>query len=59
MRERKGYRFRVNPTAGQEAALARFAGARRFVFNWALARRKETYEQTGKSISWSALSVEL
>jgi len=25
----------------------------------ALARRKETYEQTGKSISWSALSVEL
>jgi putative transposase len=59
MLERKVYRFRVDPTARQEAALARFAGARRFIFNWALARRKETYEQTGKSISWSALSVEL
>ena len=59
MLERKVYRFRVDPTARQEAALARFAGARRFVFNWALARRKDTYEQTGKSIFWSALSVEL
>src|SRR6516164_3104002 len=59
MPERKVYRFRVQPTAEQEAALARYAGARRFVFNWALARRKETYEQTGKPISWSALSVEL
>src|SRR5215510_12204389 len=59
MPERKVYRFRIDPTAQQEAALARFAGARRFVFNWALARRKETYQQTGKSISWSALSAEL
>ncbi|MGH9751826.1 MAG: helix-turn-helix domain-containing protein [Blastocatellia bacterium] len=59
MPERKVYRFRIDPTAEQEAAIARFAGARRFVFNWALERRKETYEQTGKSISWSELSVEL
>src|SRR5215475_11799139 len=59
MPERKVYRFRVDLTAEQETAFARFAGARRFVFNWALARRKETYEQTGKSISWSALSLEL
>src|SRR5215831_5873198 len=59
MPERKVYRFRIDPTADQEAALARYAGARRFVFNWALQRRKETYQQTGKSISWSELSVEL
>src|SRR6266545_2370438 len=59
MPERKVYRFRIDPTAKQEAALARYAGARRFIFNWALQRRKETYEQTGKSISWSELSVEL
>src|SRR5262249_15909156 len=59
MLERKVYRFRVDPTASPEAALTRFAGARSFVFNWALARRKETSEQSGKSISWSALSVEL
>ena len=59
MPERKVYRFRVDPTADEEAALARFAGARRFVFNWALQRRKESYEQTGKAISWSELSIEL
>ncbi|MGH9752822.1 MAG: RNA-guided endonuclease InsQ/TnpB family protein [Blastocatellia bacterium] len=59
MPERKVYKFRIDPTAEQEAALARYAGARRFVFNWALQRRKETYEQTGKSISWSDLSAEL
>src|SRR5262252_5238933 len=59
MPERKVYRFRVDPTADEEAALARFAGARRFVFNWALQRRKESYEQTGKAISWPELSIEL
>jgi len=59
MPERKVYRFRIDPTAEQEAALSRYAGARGFVFNWALARRKETYELTGKSISWSGLSAEL
>src|SRR5215510_7967842 len=59
MPERKVYRFRIDPTAKQEAALARYAGARRFVFNWALQRRKETYQRTGKSIPWSELSVEL
>ena len=59
MPEQKVYRFRIDPTADQEAALARYAGARRFVFNWALQRRKETYQQTGKSIPWSELSVEL
>jgi putative transposase len=59
MPERKVYRFRIDPTAKQEAALARYAGARRFVFNWALQRRKQTYAQTGKSITWSELSIEL
>ena len=59
MPERKVYRFRIDPTADQEAALARYAGARRFVFNWALQRRKETYQQTGKSMYWSELSIEL
>src|SRR5215813_866290 len=53
MPERKVYKFRIDPTAEQEAALACDAGARRFVFNWALQRRKETSEQTGKSISWT------
>src|SRR5262245_35412885 len=59
MPERKVYWFRIDPAAKQEAALARYAGARRFVFNWAVQRRKETYQQTGQSIPRSGLSVEL
>src|SRR5262245_2025982 len=59
MLERKHCKVRIDPTAEQAAGLARYAGARRFVFNWALERRKETYQQTGKSISWSDLSAEL
>jgi putative transposase len=35
------------------------AGARRFVWNWALARWKETDAATGKSISLKVLSAEL
>ena len=48
---RKGYRFRMRTTRSQEQSLNRLAGARRWVWNWALARWKETYQTTGKSIS--------
>jgi putative transposase len=59
MSERRAYKFRLKPTTEQAEALLRFAGARRFIYNWALERRKETYKATGKSVSWAALSVEL
>lgn len=56
---RKGYRFRMRTTRSQEQSLNRLAGARRWVWNWALARWKETYQTTGKSISLKQLSAEL
>ena len=56
---RKVYRFRMRPTKVQEQALNRLAGARRWVWNWALARWKDTYAATGKSISLKQLSAEL
>ena len=71
---RKVYRFRMRPTkaqqaapqqaapqqaAPQQAALYRMAGARRFVYNWALHRRKSYYAEHGKSISARELSSEL
>jgi len=58
-KHRKVYRFRMRPNAEQGHALSRMAGARRFVWNWALARWKETYAATGKSISLKVLSAEL
>lgn len=53
------YRYRMRPTKAQEAALFRMAGARRFIYNWALDRRKGYYAEHGKDISAKQLSIEL
>jgi putative transposase len=58
-KHRKVYRFRMKPSRAQAEALARMAGARRFVWNWALARRREHYEATRKSLRKKALMGEL
>lgn len=54
--ERKVFKFKLEPTAEQEHKLDRFAGARRFVYNWGLNRCREYYKETGKGISWKQLS---
>jgi len=43
----------------QEALFVQFAGCRRFVWNWALARKTEIHKATGKGIGFSALCAEL
>lgn len=48
----KVYRFQMRPTRAQEEAMLRMAGARRFVYNWGLARRREHYAETGKTLSY-------
>jgi transposase len=49
----------MEPTAAQGSGLGRTAGARRWVWNWALRRWKDHYAATGKSISLKQLSAEL
>jgi putative transposase len=56
---RKTYRFRMRPKGDQGQSLDRMAGARRFVWNWALRRWKDHQAATGKSISLKRLSAEL
>jgi putative transposase len=53
------YRYRLEPTPAQENLLLQFAGARRWVWNWALNRKREHYRQTGKTLSYNALAAEL
>ena len=55
----KSYRFRLEPTAQQKAQFLRFAGCRRFVWNYGLARKQEVYNRTGKSIGYNALAAEV
>jgi putative transposase len=53
------YTYELRPNAGQVHALARAAGARRFVFNWALKRWRAHYEATGGCPTRAQLCREL
>lgn len=52
------FRFRCYPTSRQESELARTFGACRYVYNWALRLRTDSY-RAGKTISYAASSAEL
>jgi putative transposase len=53
------YRFRLEPPRKQEQTLRQFAGARRWVWNWALAQCQAYYRETGKSLPARELSARL
>ncbi len=55
----KVYRFRMEPNTAQRQALMRLAATRRFVWNWALDRRKAYHAEHGKTIPAAILSAEL
>lgn len=59
MRLNKCYRYRLSPTPEQETAFLQWAGCRRFVWNWALLRRRQHYGEMGKSLSFASLCLEL
>jgi len=52
---RKAFRYRIYLTAEQEQALAVQFGHARFIWNWALALRKTTYQEIGKGIGYYEL----
>jgi putative transposase len=53
------YNFRLDPTPGQQAALARTFGCARWVYNQALAARKASYEAGDGWIPGTVLSKQL
>src|SRR5437867_10920461 len=53
------YRYRLEATEEQAGHLRRFAGARRYVWNWALRRKKDHYTATKQSLSLATLYTEL
>ena len=46
------YKFRLYPNREQEKQILRTLGCCRFVFNYYLAKRKEVYEQGGKTLNY-------
>jgi len=53
------YRFRLEPTSQQGDGFRRYAGARRFIWNWALQQKRDHYQATGKGLSEKELSARL
>ena len=53
------YQFRIYPTEEQKALMAKTFGCCRYVFNHFLDRRKTTYKETGKGLSYKECSREL
>jgi putative transposase len=56
---RKVFRFRMKPTVTNKEQLARIAGARRFIWNWAFSQRRAHYAATGKNLPPGELSRRL
>lgn len=59
MRYNTAYRFRFYPTAEQKAALAEVFGHTRYVWNWALDLRTQSYYEEGKSLTYTDTSKRL
>jgi putative transposase len=59
MRHKRAYRYRCYPTPSQRQTLARTFGCARFVYNWALRLRSDTYRQRGEHVFYSDTSAAL
>jgi putative transposase len=53
------YQYRFYPTNEQQQILARTFGCVRYVYNWALRLRMETYKETKRALSTNELSKRL
>ncbi|HJV46068.1 MAG TPA: helix-turn-helix domain-containing protein, partial [Bacillota bacterium] len=59
MLRHKAYKYRIYPSQEQMDLINQTIGSCRFVFNYFLAKWKDTYEQTGKGLSYNTCSSEL
>ena len=56
MKQLRGFKFRFYPTSAQRLELAQTFGCARFVYNWALALRTNSYYQDNVSMSYTDTS---
>jgi len=59
MRIVKNDKYRLAPTPEQEQTFRQWAGCRRFIWNWALQRRQEHYNETKQKLTYQELCIEL
>lgn len=56
---KKAYKFKLKPTVKQRHLLLQAFGNARFIYNWGLQRKKESYEKEGKTIGYNAICKEM
>jgi putative transposase len=56
---KRAYLYRFYPTDEQKNILARTFGCVRYTYNWALRLSIDTYQETGKGLSYKGLSAQL
>lgn len=56
---RRAYKYRIYPTKIQEESLSQHFGCARYVYNWGLSRKIETYQQEKKTLSFFDLCKKL
>lgn len=54
--QHRAYKFRIYPTPAQEQVLRQTIGCARFIYNWALAQKREAWVQEKKSVSHNSIS---
>ncbi len=59
MKQKRAYKYRAYPTEEQKHVLARQFGCCRFVYNWALRKRTDTYYKDGIRLYYKDLSAML
>lgn len=59
MQQKRAYRYRFYPTPDQAAALARTFGCARYVYNWALRLRTDTYREHQERLGYQETSAAL
>lgn len=56
---KRAYKYKIKPTVKQQIMLSQFFGCARFIYNWGLDRKVETYKETKKNVTYLQLAKEL
>lgn len=55
----KAYKYKILPSEEQKQMLAKFFGCTRYIYNWGLNLKTQSYKEQGKSVSYNDLAKQL
>ena len=55
----RAYKYKLKPTVKQQKLFSQAFGNARFIYNWGLNRKKETWENEHKNVTYLQLAKEL